>query len=111
MLLNQTALERIVEFPYDIFEDAKVKTAILLFSKRSSAGQPIEVATSKDPLDLTELRFGSIEQELYKQTYKSIFDLSLDESQEFVKGKMRDNSSTLGSLFDLSFGLKTGDDS
>jgi hypothetical protein len=69
------------------------------------------VAISHEPFDLPRLTFRQIEQDLFTRTYKSIFDLSLDESQERIKKKIRKQSLALGTLFNLSFGLKTGDDS
>jgi hypothetical protein len=110
-VLEQGALRKIVEFPYNVFEDATVKTAILLLTKLTKSEQMVEVATSKERFDLPELGYRGIPQGWFEETYKSIFDLSLTESQMRVKRKMRSRSVFLGDPFDLSFGLKTGDDS
>jgi hypothetical protein len=110
-LLDLASLQKIVEFPYNVFEDATVKTAILLLSKQTKSEQMIEVATSRERFDLPELGYRVIPQRWFEETYKSIFDLSLTESQMKIKRKMRSVSVFLDAPFDLSFGLKTGDDS
>jgi hypothetical protein len=45
-----------------------------------------------------------------ERNYKSIFDLSSEFSIDALKDKIRESSKPLGELFEVSFGLKTGDD-
>jgi hypothetical protein len=110
-LLDQTSLRTIIDFTGNVFDHAIVKTAILVLSKGKSRAQMVEVATTEVTPNLAELEFKKLRQDSFRDTYKSIFDLSLDESQEAVKKKMRKVGIPLGELFNLSFGLKTGDDS
>ena len=110
-LLDHTSLRRIIDFTGNVFERANVKTVMLLLSKGTSHDQTVEVVTTEVTSDLTKLEFKTLRQDSFRDTYKSIFDLSLDDSQEAVKQKMRKRGVQLGEVFDLSFGLKTGDDS
>jgi hypothetical protein len=110
-LLQETALQAVIDFTGNVFEDANVNTVVLLLSKdRVSTGRVRICVTGPTPR-LGELTFKTIAQELFTHTYKHILDLSLDPRQDQVKRKMRHGSTPLGELFSLSFGLKTGDDS
>jgi hypothetical protein len=111
LLLDHISLRTIIDFTGNVFENANVKTAILLFSREKSRDQTVEVVSTAVTSDFMGLEFKKLQQDLFRETYKSIFDLSLDESQETIKRKMRGESIHLGELFTLSFGLKTGDDS
>jgi len=110
-LLDRTSLHKIIDFTGNVFEQATVKTAIILFTKGCSPDQKVKVAVTEVTPDLTKLSFKTIQQNTFRETYKSIFDLSIDESQELIKSKMWTVSTRLSDNFDLSFGLKTGDDS
>ena len=61
-------------------------------------------------MDLNNIAYHSICQEAFNNTYKNVFDLSIDESSTVLKNKMKLGSQPLGALFSLAFGLKTGDD-
>ncbi|MBN2389159.1 MAG: N-6 DNA methylase, partial [Anaerolineae bacterium] len=111
LLLEQTSIERIVDFTDYVFERANVKTAILLFTKAFSQNHAILVATTTANADLETLEFVEIPQDTYKETYKCIFDLSISQEQQVIKRKVWQNAVELGAIFELSFGLKTGDDS
>jgi hypothetical protein len=110
LLLSSTAIQTILDFEDNVFEEATVKTAILVFSKGRKKRNRVRVATVKagDALESVALR--QIEQNVFARQYKSIFDLSLTPAHEGVKAKMRSFGVTVGDQFDLSFGLKTGDD-
>ena len=110
-LLDQTLLRTIIDFTGNVFDRATVKTAILVLLKGKPRTQTIEVATTEVTTKLAELEFKKLQQDSFRDTYKSIFDLSLDVSQEVIKKKMRKVGVPLGEVVVLSFGLKTGDDS
>jgi hypothetical protein len=109
-LLDRTAVHTLIDFTGNVFERAIVKTAILILSKESNREHILRVATTEVTSDLENLGFKELNQDLFQMTYKSIFDLSLSESHMAVKSKMRTDAVPLGDHFDLSFGLKTGDD-
>ena len=61
-------------------------------------------------MDLNNIDYHFINQEAFNATYKNVFDLSIDETSSSIKNKMQIGTSSLGTLFSLSFGVKTGDD-
>jgi hypothetical protein len=110
-LLDTTSLQKIIEFTYNVFDRATVKTTILLLSKEMKRENIFKVATLNKVIDLEQLKFKELHQESFKRTYKFIFDISIDEIQDRIKQKIRQHGIELGKGFQLSFGLKTGDDS
>ncbi len=110
LLLRETAIDRIIDFTGNVFASANVKTAILLLTKEQDEGRLVEVVTIPTTSDIRSLQFKLIPQAAFRRTYKSIFDLSLDDSQEKIKDLMRRLGKPLDSQFAISFGLKTGDD-
>ncbi len=111
LLLEQTALIKIVEFTDNVFSKATVKTGILVFRKAQARNSILHVATTNSSDRLMNLELKKLPQSLFFHTYKHIFDLAIDKFQEKVKLKIRRKGVPLGKLFTLSFGLKTGDDS
>ena len=110
LLLGSASIKKIIEFSKNIFRNANVKTAILIYSKDLPQKSVVEVVCSDSALNLESLKFKQIQQILFESTYKYIFDLSIDSTQEIAKQKIKKRSVPLESIFQLSFGLKTGDD-
>ncbi len=110
-LLNTTSLRKIIEFTYNVFDRATVKTTVLLLSKMMRPDNVFVVATTDKAVDLDQLKFKELHQDAFRRTYKLIFDMSIDEIQDRIKQKIRQHGIELGKAFKLSFGLKTGDDS
>ncbi|MCK4625308.1 MAG: N-6 DNA methylase, partial [Phycisphaerae bacterium] len=111
LLLSATSIDEIIEFTGYVFKKAAVKTGILLFSKSPEKENIIRVAQPEPEANLTELAFRPISQSLFNDTYKCIFDTSIREDFEVIKRKMRESGVSLGEIFQVAFGLKTGDDS
>jgi len=84
-LLDHVSLRRIIDFTGNVFPQATVKTAILLFSRGTLPRQAVQVATPAVTPDLENLRFKRIRQDGFRQTYKSIFDFSIDGREAAVK--------------------------
>jgi hypothetical protein len=110
MLLRKTSILTLIDFAGDVFEQANVKTAVIVLNNDVLLDHFVQVATTPVVDDLEYVRLKPVRQTLFQQTYKSILDLSLDETQSGIKDRMRMTGSELGSQFELSFGLKTGDD-
>jgi hypothetical protein len=110
-LLNNTAVTKIVDFEGNVFEQCNVKTCLVFLSKARNSSQKVEVATTQVTTQLDALPLRLIPQSLFGEQYKQIFDLSLDRMHEIVKAKMRSVGTPIGEVFEISFGLKTGDDS
>ncbi|MGO8703977.1 MAG: Eco57I restriction-modification methylase domain-containing protein [Candidatus Brocadiia bacterium] len=111
ILLDETALRSIIEFEDNVFHEATVRTLILTFSKGRRKSNRVLVARTKADSNLSAVPLKTILQEAFRGTYKSIFDLSMDGNAVLVKDKVRARSIALGNDFEISFGLKTGDDS
>ena len=75
-LLDQTSLQTVIDFTGNVFDRATVKTAILVLSKGNSRDQSVKVATTEVTSDLINLEFRRLQQDVFRDTYKSIFDLS-----------------------------------
>lgn len=109
-ILQNANILRIIDFTKDVFESATVKTCIFVFQKGKNRDNILHSAVIDDRVDLNNIEYNSIHQESFDSTYKNVFDLSMDESSTLLKTKMQDFSQSLGAIFNLSFGLKTGDD-
>jgi adenine-specific DNA-methyltransferase len=109
-LLRETSIRALIDFEEDVFESAAVKTCVLVVTRRKEAGGIVHCARPKGAVDLLNLVTNPIPQEAFEQTYMSIFDLSTGSVLDQVKDKMRADAVTVGEHFEISFGLKTGDD-
>jgi len=109
-ILNNTTIRTIVDFDKDVFESATVKTCILLLEKSVTHGNNIKVSVASTAQEVQTLVLREISQDKFSQNFKCIFDLSSDSSFDAIKDKIKIGSVPLGDIFDVSFGLKTGDD-
>jgi hypothetical protein len=110
-VLRNVAVDLILDFTGDIFEQANVKTCILAFSKNEVHGHKVQIGTTAVTQQLDSVPLRKVNQSIFTARYKSIFDLSFTQENEAVKAKMRGFGKTIEDEFGLSFGLKTGDDS
>lgn len=114
LVLERFRIEEVVELPYKVFADAQVETGIAILQKESRASQRnrelrvMEGAPSGKEAYFSEVR--KISQSAFSSTFQNVFDLSMSPQTELVKNKMR-GGPTIGSVFDICFGLKSGDDS
>ncbi|MGB4802930.1 MAG: TaqI-like C-terminal specificity domain-containing protein, partial [Anaerolineae bacterium] len=109
-LLKHATIRQIVDFKDNVFESAVVKTCILLLQNISTPQNVVRVAVVDSVENMDSLPFRSITQNKFSQNYKSIFDLSSESGMDALKDKITQGSVSLGQIFDVSFGLKTGDD-
>ena len=109
-VLKNASVLQIIDFTKDVFESATVKTCIFVFQKGIIENNILQSAVIDDKVDLNNIDYHLIRQEAFNTTYKYVFDLSIDEISSMLKDKMQTNSQQLGALFNLSFGVKTGDD-
>lgn len=113
LFLANYRISRLVEFSENVFADAQVTTGIFVVQKDSSDRRnatKIEVfeGHTTDTGPTFELK-RRIPQERFHSTFQNVFDLSISPETESIKDKMRRGPS-IGSLFRVCFGLKTGDD-
>ena len=109
-LLRNTTIRRIIDFDKDVFESATVKTCILLVQKCQVQHDDVKVAVASSAHEVEQLAYRNIPQGKFVTNYKSIFDLSYENAFDELKTKIKTGSVALGTLFSVSFGLKTGDD-
>lgn len=70
----------------------------------------IHIAEIDTPADLRTVTFRDIDQELFARGRRKVFDLSLDEEVIRIRRQIESRTVRLGDAFDISFGVKTGDD-
>ncbi|MCX6122638.1 MAG: N-6 DNA methylase [Ignavibacteriales bacterium] len=112
-LLNSCIVSELTELPDKVFEDATVKTGIVLLEKNKlkqerSSNEILIIRFDEDKKVFERER--GIEQELFENTYKNVFDTSLSPQVQRFKNRISVASTPLGNLVDIRFGLKTADD-
>jgi hypothetical protein len=110
-LLDGTTIHTVVDFTGNVFQRAAVKAAIVVLSNGLSDDNHIDTAVTPPAIDLARLHYSRLQQNSLRSTYKNIFDLSKNPLDDAIKQQICERSVRLGDRFDLSFGLKTGDDS
>jgi len=111
MLLSHTRVQTIIDFTDNVFEQASVKTLVMILVREASQDSKIDVAVTPSTPNLSEITFKKISQQVFANTYKQIFDLSINPGIEKIKRRVHESGTLLGQKYELSFGLKTGDDS
>ena len=111
LLISETSVSTVIDFTDYVFENASVRTCIVILEKTVRPKNAVMVATTAATSTLSQLPFSRIQQSTFAAAYKSIFDLSINPAAESVKQKMKTLGRPLGDTFELSFGIKTGDDS
>ena len=109
-ILQNTNVLQILDFTNDVFESATVKTCIFVFQKGATDCNNLQAAVIDDKVNLSSIDFHTIQQEAFKASYKNVFDLSIDDTSMMLKTKMQANTEPLGTIYNLAFGVKTGDD-
>jgi hypothetical protein len=110
-LLNHGTIDVLVDFTGPVFKDAAVLASILVCSRRPCpAGHMIQTAYADPNAILASLVMRPIAQASFNDTYKQMFDISLTPSVGKAKQDICRDTVTIGSVFDVQFGLKTGDD-
>ncbi|MCJ7484238.1 MAG: Eco57I restriction-modification methylase domain-containing protein, partial [Thermodesulfovibrionales bacterium] len=111
MLLSQTKLQTIIDFTDNVFEQASVKTLIMILVRETAKNSEIDIAVTPSTSNIPRITFKKISQNVFSDTYKQIFDLSINPRIYKLKRKINESVTLLGQKYELSFGLKTGDDS
>lgn len=102
---------RLIELPTRAFVGAQVETHALVFAREPEAAARDRNLVAVDTLvgeHITPVR--TVPQSAFASTHANVFDLSIEPATEAIKAVMR-TGPALGSLYDVVFGLKTGDDS
>jgi hypothetical protein len=108
-LLRECTVVRIDDYRYPVFEGVGVKTTLLVAERtQPAANHEVVITLHKGRSEEPDER--KVPQAHFGVTYGSIFDTEMDPTAERVKGKIRAAGKPLGDLFELGFGMKTGDD-
>ncbi len=111
LILKSTKILTIVDFDDDIFETATVKTCILKLEKNIlSDNNLIRTAILNSISQINSIKYKFIEQQKIHSNFQFIFDLSSNDTMDRIKSKIKFCSNSLETNFNISFGLKTGDD-
>lgn len=106
-ILAHYTIDQLIELPARVFPEAQVETlALVLQREPDPALRARHILTVRSASDAPPR---TIPQRAFTTTYCNVFDLSIEPATEEVKASMRQGPS-LGSLYDIAFGLKTGDD-
>ncbi len=113
-ILGNYRILQLIELPYKVFSQASVMTDVFVFERHPAEDRlqtKVQIITGqlKDGLP-SFITKSVIEQKTFTQTFQNVFDLSISPVTEQVKTKMRQGPA-IAELFDIRFGLKTGDDS
>ncbi len=110
-ILQNYRILQLVEFPYNVFANAQVATGIFVFEK-STKDKNAQIQVRRATPVANDAVFEvvrEIPQKTFQETFQNVFDTSISPETEAVKEKMR-GGVTIGTHFDICFGLKTGDD-
>jgi hypothetical protein len=105
-------IEQIVDFTGNVFSSAAVKTAIFVLRKgKINPAHEIEVKVCAPGADSLINEAIKIRQSDFSGTYMNIFDLSITDERDGFTTNFISGTFELGTVYGLSFGIKTGDDS
>jgi hypothetical protein len=109
LLLTHMSITSLVPFEAkDIFEDAAVRPVVITYGYGGLDQNRILVKTVNQKFNFDTI--AEIEHELFRKTYKNVFDLSLRGDIPRIKNKIAEIGISLGDIAQIDFGLKTGDD-
>lgn len=109
-LFLQKNLNLIINFNYDIFESATVRTCILQVSNSVSLKENeimiIDVATKNDAINFFEKRFKRLRQEIFYKTEQNNFRINLDIEKLRIIEKIKADSLSLEEICSVNYGLR-----
>ncbi|GAB3729874.1 hypothetical protein GCM10028862_08670 [Luteimonas pelagia] len=113
-LLNNYQIVQLVSLPFRVFQDAQVDTAIFVATREPHAlprdETRIQLVTAEQVgLHVDFTTTNAIPQREFSRTFNNVFDLSITPESAAIKMKVA-RGPKLREVFDISFGIKTGDD-
>ena len=110
-LLRFTRLRRLIDITDYVFESAMVKTALLVVKSGKPNGNAVGVASVPHNAKFADLPLNYIDQTFFQTAYANVFDVSSNPQSAEIKARMAGMGASVKVSFDISFGIKTGDDS
>ena len=112
-ILDTCAVKQIITTPSDTFEDAAVRTVIIILEKTKSASKKennnVLTGTIDEKGRISNAK--RIPQKIYSQHDDNLFVLEWDGEIQKLEQKLVENCKLLDDAAELSFGIMTGDDS
>jgi hypothetical protein len=113
LLLRQEFLKyhinQIINFNYDIFEAATVRTCIFHLQKKNSSNKNIkiiDVATQKDSDKFKKLLFNYLDQNIFNETEENNFRINLTNKKIEILRKISRNSIKVEDVCSVNYGLR-----
>ena len=113
LLLRQEFLKyhinQIINFNYDIFEAATVRTCIFHLQKKNSSNKNIkiiDVATQKDSDKFKKLLFNYLDQNIFNETEENNFRINLTNKKIEILRKISRNSIKVEHVCSVNYGLR-----
>jgi hypothetical protein len=109
MLLEHMTVTSLVPFDEkNVFEDAAVRPVVITYTYGDLGEKKISIRAVNKFHEFDTV--SEVPHELYRNTYKNVFDLSLKGKVPGIKDKISEAGVPLGEITEIDFGLKTGDD-
>lgn len=100
----------IINFNFDIFENATVRTCVLIFSKQQQVLDNkikiINISSKKDEEKFKKLQYSFLNQNIFKETEENNFRLNLNVEKINLLDKIKKNTLRLEDICSLNYGLR-----
>lgn len=108
--LLKNTIEKIVNFNYDIFDNATVRTCILILSKQEPKYKHsiklIDINSKKDTEKFIYRKYDTIFQNVFKTTEYNNFRINLTEEKMSILDKIDEKSIKLEEICSVNYGLR-----
>lgn len=108
--LLKNTIETIVNFNYDIFDNATVRTCILILSKQEPKYKHsiklIDINSKKDTEKFINRKYDTISQNVFKTTEYNNFRINLTEEKMSILDKIDEKSIKLEEICSVNYGLR-----
>lgn len=108
--LLKNTIETIVNFNYDIFNNATVRTCILILSKQEPKYKHsiklIDINSKKDTENFINRKYDAIFQNVFKTTEYNNFRINLTEEKMSILDKIDENCTILEKICSVNYGLR-----
>lgn len=113
-ILTVTQLEMLVDLDFKVFAEASVNVSVFQLQRRGTTSKKssskMRFARIESVKGLANPKWSQIPLEVFDTTYKNTIDTSWTPERAKIKKSIEKAGEPLGSLLDVKFGLKTGDD-
>ncbi|MDR2169247.1 MAG: N-6 DNA methylase, partial [Planctomycetaceae bacterium] len=102
-------IHTIINFNYDIFENATVRTCILNLQKTNRTNENIkiiDIQTEKDKYKFSQLKYNFINQNIFNETIENNFRINLTNKKIEIINKIRQNTFRIDDIFSVNYGLR-----